>query len=887
MRLVMLLALLAAFTVIGAGLFIVLARTADRGSSPLMSLFLLAVGLCVILLVIFHGASGKKGAKGSNPSPELFALAELEGRPACVTDRKGRIKALGKSFPTPSRCGKSPTHKGMNDQNIKELSDFLQVVMPKELVPLPGTIRRILIAGRRLQLPLGEDGSARLNVLPISDGQLFWTVDGIGTPCQTGAERKSRSDAIPRIVMNRSGIIIDANSSARQFLGAVPAELAALVGDLPLRPHGVHLVKTASGPRQARIITRQEDGGLQALYLFPVGEEEALALDVEDVLERTPVPFLKLSPGGLIAYANPPARELLGLAARPAMPFSHVFEGPGRPIHEWLSEALKSRRSLAPQTVHYENGGREGHAQITFSKGMENGQVFLLAHVQDASALMELEAQLSQSRKMHLVGQLAGGIAHDFNNILAIISGQAELLEEELSPIDKGMCERVREILSVADRGRDLVRGILGFSRRQPLILQDIDLGNLVAGVTRMLHPLLGSGIRIESTLPSSPLHVRADPGQLEQILVNLAVNARDAMDGCGVISIEAQLEHYSRPRTAPGGLLTIPVGAWIRLEMRDTGPGLPKDPSRIFEPFFTTKPKGKGTGLGLAMCYGLMKQMGGFIFAVNHPEGGAAFTLYLPEALEEKADFSPMKQASFELCTSEAVIVTQRGCEADLSPRKGNGDPGRKARPTRRILVVEDEPGLRRFISHVLGAEGYLVETAETGEKARKLIQSKTRSGCSFDLIISDITLPGDDGPGWVRKLRGDLIASVSRKGVSNENSTDMATWERGMRGERPQFSKEDVNKHHNPVAISTSLVPPGEVQDPVPLPSEGSNIPLAPAVHNAHPPHLPPVIFISGHADAARLHEMGEVVRHRFLQKPFRKEELLRLVVKSFMQA
>jgi PAS domain S-box-containing protein len=323
----------------------------------------------------------------------------------------------------------------------------------------------------------------------------------------------------------------------------------------------------------------------------------------------------------------------------------------------------------------------------------------------------QLEEQLRQSQKMEAIGRLAGGIAHDFNNLLTIISGYSDLLQENLKEGDR-MRAHVDEIKKASLRAATLTRQLLAFSRSQVLAPQVLDLNSVVANVEKMLRRLIGEDVELVTVLGGDLGRIKADPGQLEQVIMNLVVNARDAMPQGGKLTIEtADVElddAYARSH------MTVEPGRYVMLGVSDTGTGMDRETqAHIFEPFFTTKEKGKGTGLGLATVYGIIKQSGGYVWVYSEPGQGATFKIYLPriEAPAAAAAASP-----------------------SLSPSQGHET----------ILLAEDEPALRALARRVLESKGYKVLEARNGEDA--LIVADQNPGM-VDLLLTDVVMPGMSG--------------------------------------------------------------------------------------------------------------------------------------------
>lgn len=339
-----------------------------------------------------------------------------------------------------------------------------------------------------------------------------------------------------------------------------------------------------------------------------------------------------------------------------------------------------------------------------------------LIAMRDIREQLRLEAQVAAATRMQAVGQLAGGIAHDFNNILTAILGVGEQLIER-HPVGDPDHDYLAEIRRNGMRAAALVEQLLGFARRQPQRPQVLDLGPLIEALRPLLVQLLGKGIELE--IAGAPLGaaVLADPGQIEQVIVNLAVNARDAMDGQG--RLEILLRHVKAGDVAALGHSIMPATDYVAVEVIDTGTGIaPAIAGKIFEPFFTTKPLGQGTGLGLSTVYGIIKQSGGYIFAEPAPLApGTRFSVYLPAVPLPATVATPVAPA-------EAAVPADS--IAGL-----------------RLLLVEDEPAVRTILARGLARFGPIVVTAADGAEALERLAEAP----DFDVLISDIMMPGIDG--------------------------------------------------------------------------------------------------------------------------------------------
>ena len=355
-------------------------------------------------------------------------------------------------------------------------------------------------------------------------------------------------------------------------------------------------------------------------------------------------------------------------------------------------------------------------------RGLGDAAVLLL--LKDNSEEAKLKRQVAQATKMQVVGQLAGGVAHDFNNILTAIIGHCDLMLMRHTPGDIDY-DDIQQIKSNSNRAAGLTRQLLAFSRQQTLRPQVLQLPDVVSEVSHLLKRLLGETVELVVKHGRNLGPIRADPGQLEQVIINLAVNGRDAMMPKGGGTLTIQTYSVKANQVAELGSDILPIADYSALSVTDTGTGIaPGVLGKIFEPFFTTKEVGKGTGLGLSTVYGIVKQSGGFIFADSKLNEGSRFVIYLPVHREESGAEMPRRRA-----------------KAKKDELWGTGT----------VLLVEDEPTVRGVAERALTRHGYKVLTADNGEEALEIINS----GEPIDLLISDVVMPGMDGPAVVREAR------------------------------------------------------------------------------------------------------------------------------------
>ncbi len=420
----------------------------------------------------------------------------------------------------------------------------------------------------------------------------------------------------------------------------------------------------------------------------------------------------------------------------------------------------------------------EGSHRFEWSHKRADGEVFpvevlltavprgdrMLLHTvwRDITDRKRLEEELRQAQKMEAIGRLTGAIAHDFNNLLVAIIGHAELLEMSLDARSKLM-EHVTEIQKAGSRAATLVQHLLAFSRKQVLRPKVLDLNEVFTGLARMFGQLLGENIRISTRLADQPLPVMADPGQLEQVILNLATNARDAMPLGGKLTFTTEMLTVDTPRHI--GTAQLNAGRYAMLAVIDTGTGMnEKTLANIFEPFFTTKARGEGTGLGLSTVYGIVKQNDGDVSVQTEEGQGTTFRVYLPLTIEP-AEPHPHQ--------SEAAAALLAGTET--------------------ILLVEDEPAVAGVIETVLRNNGYTVHRADNGEAALELIDKEQ---LTFDLLLTDVVMPRMGGPELAAHLRAERpqLKVIFTSGYSSSSLTHSGRLKEGVNLIQKPFTSPDL---------------------------------------------------------------------------------------------
>ncbi|HEX9111281.1 MAG TPA: ATP-binding protein, partial [Terriglobales bacterium] len=336
---------------------------------------------------------------------------------------------------------------------------------------------------------------------------------------------------------------------------------------------------------------------------------------------------------------------------------------------------------------------------------------------EDITDRRQLEEQFRQAQKMEAVGRLAGGVAHDFNNLLMVINGYTEVLLEQLEQ-DSSMHQKVQSIQQAAERAATLTRQLLAFSRKQLLELKVVDVNTVIQDIEQLLRPLIGENIELVTRLSSDAGRTRADAGQIEQVIMNLVVNAKDAMPQGGRITLQSScvtVQNFHEQRF-------ILPGPYVVISVSDTGHGMDEETqSRVFEPFFTTKEKGKGTGLGLSTVYGIVKQSNGYVYPQSEVGSGTTFYIYLPRVEDPAEGASPSKSQE----------DGKGGCET--------------------VLLVEDEESVRELVRETLSMRGYRVLEAEDGESGLRVAETCTEH---IDILVTDVVMPGIGGRELAKKL-------------------------------------------------------------------------------------------------------------------------------------
>ena len=444
-----------------------------------------------------------------------------------------------------------------------------------------------------------------------------------------------------------------------------------------------------------------------------VEREELFRLITENAADMIAV----VDTNGQRLYNSPSYEKILGYTPLELGGTTAVAQIHPEDREKVFKAADDARRTGVGTSLEYRMRHKDGSWRTLESRAstiMKGGQVEKLVIVnRDVTERKHLEEQFRQSQKMEAVGRLSGGVAHDFNNLLGVIIGYGEIVQEGTAQ-ESPLRTCIDEILKAGHRAAGLTRQLLAFSRQQVMDPRVLDLNVVVKDMEKMLKRLIGEDIQLKTALDSSLMRIKADQGQIEQVIMNLAVNARDAMRSGGELKLVTSNFHMDEEfvRRYPYPVL---VGDYVLFTVSDNGVGMDATTrARVFEPFFTTKEKGKGTGLGLSMVYGVVKQSGGYIEVHSEPGAGATFTIYLPKV------------------------------EVAIDPQKQQVDLPASMLGTETLLLVEDETSLRKLSRHLLELCGYVVLEAEDGAQALKISQEHHGT---IDLLLTDVVMPGMSG--------------------------------------------------------------------------------------------------------------------------------------------
>jgi two-component system cell cycle sensor histidine kinase/response regulator CckA len=661
---------------------------------------LLLVALLMALRTSVQGRARKMAAG------LLTGFIEKDAVPSFVTDTDGAVHASNDAARTRFSGTQSAT-----------LAGTLRAIFANPSAILYRLQCRARIDGAAREDVVTRSGQLRLAVHRLGEQGFLWRIEEM--PDRAGQGRGADTIPVPMLTVGRSGAVLFMNEAARTLIGERVRALDRIFLTLPVRTGMVNSITTTMGSVDVIPILHPCSAGRQELFFLPV-QSDAISSQTA-AFDTLPVPMIKLAPSGEILTFNKQAAQLLGPDVGDGVMLGQVMQGLGRSIPDWLRDTIEGQSALQSEFLRLTRRDKEVFVQVTLSRVTEEGETFLIAVLNDATELKTLEAQFVQSQKMQAIGQLAGGIAHDFNNLLTAISGHCDLLllRHDQGDQDYGDLMQINEN---SNRAAALVSQLLAFSRKQTLRPEILDLRDILSDLTHLLNRLVSEKVTLILSHEPVLRSIRADKRQLEQVLMNLVVNARDAMPQGGEIRIETEVVSLIEPLKR--NRATVPPGEYVTVRVKDEGVGIAADKlQKIFEPFYTTKRTGEGTGLGLSTAYGIVKQTGGYIFVDSIQGCGSEFILYFPVC--DRVDEAPLPAPAAAL---------------PVAPQHGEGV----------VLLVEDEVPVRAFASRALRLRGYTVLEAESAEDALQILKDPS---LAVDVFVTDVVMPGMDGPTWVRE--------------------------------------------------------------------------------------------------------------------------------------
>lgn len=486
----------------------------------------------------------------------------------------------------------------MTQSNLQTISikGFLEPHLPN----VAGIVRRMSkqvdLEGACKERLVGQSGRVDIHVQRFGQHQL-WRID-LKLPSKSDEQNETAM-----LTIGRKGAILYMNGAAKDLIGERVKGLDRLFfNGMPLSGQ-VQSLSTSNGTIKVHVKTQQLQADRSHMFLSPV---KAGADGGDYVLKDLPIPILHLRPNGEIEQANTEALTLLGYSDLIGSCLTDIFDSHGLLIDDWIDKATSANSIIDAEFLRVRGAKKETVVQVALKRIGNDADSRLVAILSDATKLKSLEAQFVQSQKMQAIGQLAGGVAHDFNNLLTAISGHCDLMLLRHDPGDQDYAD-LMQIYQNSNRAAGLVSQLLAFSRKQTMQLEHLDLRDTLSDLTHLLNRLVGETVILTLTHDPVLKPVRADKRQLEQVIMNLVVNARDAMPSGGEITIQTENTTLSVPLRRDR--VTVPTGDYIVVRVRDVGTGIDADAlEKIFEPFYTTKRTGEGTGLGLSTAYGIVK---------------------------------------------------------------------------------------------------------------------------------------------------------------------------------------------------------------------------------------------------------------------------------------
>ena len=536
-------------------------------------------------------------------------------------------------------------------------------------------------------------------------------------------------------------------------------------GQGSVRRFDIDLLRTDGTTMPVRVLHRLPRGNQLALVLIlnrgPGEAQEAGTAELRStrMFQSSPFGIATVDSDGAVSQTNAAFSRMFGADADAGRGKTKlealVDEGNRQDLRKALDAALAGQGMIEPIDVTFAGSEpRSGRIYLSSIADENDKSEVAIAYALDTTEQHELEVQFAQSQKMQAVGQLAGGIAHDFNNMLTAIIGFSDFLLLNHRPTDPAF-QDIMNIKQNANRAAGLVRQLLAFSRQQRLHPQVLSLSDVLSDLTILLGRLLGEKTKLKLLLGRDLWLVKADLHQFEQVIINLAVNGRDAMPDGGKLTVRTA--NVSEKESEQLGHKGMQPGEYVLCEVIDTGSGMASEiMEKIFEPFFTTKEVGKGTGLGLSTVYGIVKQTGGYIYTISEGQGqGTTFLIYLPRHIATEIE--------------SAVLADERDETVAEAAKPAVKKRGKDLTGTGTILLVEDEESVRTFAARALEGRGYKVLQAGTGAEALEVMGEHDGD---IDLVVSDVVMPEMDGPTLLTHLRATLpdIKIIFMSGYAEE---------------------------------------------------------------------------------------------------------------------
>jgi len=584
-----------------------------------------------------------------------------------------------------------------------------------EITPAPDRSEEEMLSEVLDRVPVGA-------YVADNDGQLIYVNEALARNLG-----KNRADLIAE--STKLGVITDVNGAMWRPGQTLANGSDEGTGTFKLTSSGAEMNAT---PAMAQEWRRGGAGGVLGVVNFdaaPDAEEPAeLTQRFHQLFDGVPIGIAVLNLDGALVVYNEALERLVNVppgssGGRKLIEFIAASERPG--VEHAFDAILAGEDVELPLEVHIE--GKGDSVAALFASRIEQSveeNAEIIVHAVDTTDQKNLELQFAQAQKMQAVGQLAGGIAHDFNNLLTAIIGFCDLLLMRHQAGDHSFSD-IMQIKQNANRAANLVRQLLAFSRQQTLKPEVLSVTDVLADLTNLLRRLIGEMIEMKMVHGRDVSYIKADQGQFEQVVINLAVNARDAMKGDGTLTIST--DNVTQVQSVRMGHDLLPRGDYVLIKVKDTGTGIPKEQvGKIFEPFYTTKEGGAGTGLGLSTVYGIVKQFGGYVFVESELGDGASFNIFLPQFVPDESE----------------RVVTERASESTVSQDlTGQGT----------ILLVEDEDAVRMFGARALRNKGYTVLEADSGETALELMEASEQP---IDLLVTDVVMPQMDGPTLTKEV-------------------------------------------------------------------------------------------------------------------------------------